>query len=237
MICLSFDTDHIDDERMREFLASFPVPGAGTFFCTHRYPAMPDHHELGAHCELQGTAWNTPLDTARETFPNAKGFRAHGCIWSHGLALELAQRGYTYISAHDQFGRPDVVPHREAWGLWHLPIFYMDTLDISFARHWPDSSHKPFSRELLETAGSGDGIYVFAFHPIHLLLNSGSPDTYLAGRDEFISGTPLERIRSEAYGAGDFYLDLIELMETNRLESFTLSDAVDRFSDLHSATA
>ena len=229
MICLSFDTDHLDEERMREFLATTPVPGSGTFFCTQVYESVGSQHEVCPHATIDpGKPWEGSLDEAERMFPEAKGFRAHGCFYSHALALELAQRGYDYISTQDQAGRRDVVPQREIWGIWQLPIYYIDTFDISVQRHWGEQVEQRFSVELLGVAISGPGLYVFAFHPIHLMLNSSNVDEYLAGRDCFRDGAPLGQLRSGEYGAADYYAELVKGMETAGVESVTMSDALAR---------
>lgn len=233
MISLTFDTDHCDEVRMREFLAEEAIPGRATFFCTQRYECIGPEHEVGPHVVLESLAWDEPLDEARATFPEAQGFRSHGCLSSHGLAVELAQRGYRYLSAHDEFGRTGIAPRRESWGIWHLPIYYADNLDISFARHWGEIGHEPFATELLDAALAEDGLYVFAFHPVHVLLNTTSVDSYLEARDEFVAGAPLEQVRCEGYGVLSYYRELLELLRSNGVESTALGDAV---SELRSAS-
>ena len=238
MICLTFDTDHVDEERMRAFIAQTPLPGTATFFCTQVYESIGEPHELCPHTNLvPGESWDAALDQARRMFPEATGFRAHGCMYSHGLALDLGQRGYDYVSSHDQVGRSDIVPQREIWGIWQLPIYYMDTFDISVDRHWGEPVHQRFSVELLETAVGGSGLFVFAFHPIHLMLNSTSVDEYLARRDRFLEGAPLEELRCSEYGAADYYADLIAGMESTGVESVSMSDALARRSEFAAAGA
>jgi hypothetical protein len=209
MICLSFDTDHVDEARMREFLATVPVPGAGTFFCTRRYEALGAPHELCPHPYLpDGADWDAELTTMRAAFPEARGWRAHSCVYSHMLAMRLAADGYLYASSFDQIGRPGLEPTREAWGVWQLPIYYMDNLDFSYGRFWPGEAHRPFERGLIEAALAHDGIHVFDFHPVHLLLNSTSAEAYLERRDAFLAGAPLDALRCPGYGSRNFYDDL-----------------------------
>ena len=228
MICLSFDTDHLDEARMAEFTAEVPLPGACTFFCTQRYEGLdPSAHELCAHPDLRpGVQWGEELDRARADFPDAVGFRGHAAPSSHALSMELQSRGYEWTSAREEPGRPNVAPFREAWGIWHAPVFYMDNMDFSFADFWPGVEHTPFDRTLLETAVGGAGTYVFDFHPIHLLLNSRSAPAYLERREAFLAGEALSELRFDGYGAWDFYGDLLALMTEAGESSVTISDAV-----------
>jgi len=228
MISLSFDTDHIDDARMREFLDTVRIPGQGTFFCTQRYEALGEPHELGPHVRLEaGAKWEAELDAGREMFPDAVGFRAHGCVAGHWLSARVASRGYTYISSQDIFGTPSPGPFREAWGVWHVPIYYMETLDLAFAENWPDEPpHRPFSDELIDRAIGSDELCVFVFHPIHLLLNSESVEGYVARRKELLAGASSDEARHRGTGARTFYDRLVDEMEAAEISSVTLAEVV-----------
>jgi Polysaccharide deacetylase len=227
VICLSFDTDHLDEPRMREFVDTVRVPGAGTFFCTQRYEALSAPHEICPHPYLpEGADWDFELEAKRADFPEARGWRAHSCVYSHLLAQRIAADGYAYASAFDQFGRGGIEPSREAWGVWHLPIYYMDNLDFSLPRFWPGAAHRAFDPALIETVLADDGIYVFDFHPVHLLLNSTSAESYFERRGAFVAGAPLEDLRCTGYGARSFYDDLCTAMGGAGMESISMYDAL-----------
>ena len=228
MICLSFDTDHTDQRRMEEFLEGFPIPGVGTFFCTQPYEALREvRHEICPHPTLDpGTDWEQELDRKQAEFPDARGVRTHTLINSCMLSIDYHARGFRWVSAREEPGRRGIAPYREAWGVWHVPIYYMDTMDFSFGDYWPDVSAAPFAREWLETAVREPGLYVFDFHPIHLLLNSTSASAYLSRRDGFVAGEALEDLRCDGYGTADYYRDLIALMGETEIESVGISDAL-----------
>lgn len=231
MISLTFDTDHVDDARMREFLDRVPVPGTGTFFLTRLYPSLAGGpHELCPHPNLEpGSDWEAELARWREALPQARGWRSHSCVFSHRLAERLARDGYLYLSTHDEFGRSGLRPHRHGWGIWHMPIFYMDTLDLFAARFWKDHEHVPFAGELVERALDGRGVYVFDFHPVHLLLNSPTPEWYLEKRDGFRAGEDLTALRFDGYGVRSFYDDLCSAMRRRGEESVAAVVALERF--------
>ena len=228
MICLSFDTDHMSETRMEEFLAAIRIPGRATFFCTQRYECIADTgHETAPHPFLGPTGdWAAELAAKREEFPQAKGWRSHSCVFSHLLAQELAAAGYEYISTHDDFGRSGIRPHRHCWGVWHMPIYYMDNLDFSASRFWAKRHHRSFDPKLLATALDGNGVYVFDFHPLHLLLNSPSAEFYLERRDRFLAGEPISDLRYPRYGTTSFYRDLCDAMASAGIESVGMSDAL-----------
>jgi hypothetical protein len=84
-ICRAFDTDRLDEDRIREFISETLIPGGATFFCTQVYASIGEPHEACAHVIIEpDESWDEALDEARDRFPEATGFRAHGCLYSHG---------------------------------------------------------------------------------------------------------------------------------------------------------
>jgi hypothetical protein len=228
VICLSFDTDHVDDARLREFLELVQLPGRATFFCTQRFACLEaTGHELCAHPYLEpGGDWDAVLATARSDFPDATGWRSHSCVYSHMLGLRLAHEGYVYASTQAELGRPAPQPYREAWGLWQVPIYYMDNLDFSLPRFWDEPGHVPFAGELIDRALANDGVYVFDFHPVHVLLNSPHAEWYLSRREALAGGAPLTDVRYDGYGAGSFLDELCARLRAAGAESHALREAV-----------
>lgn len=228
MICLSFDTDHVDEARMREFLGRVEVFGRATFFCTSRYECLEDlDAELCGHPYLdEDRSWLDVLRATRSEFPDALGWRSHSCVYSHLLGVQLAAEGYVYTSTQAELGRESPKPFREPWGLWQVPIYYMDNLDFSVPRFWPAIGHTPFRPELIEAALNGDGVFVFDFHPVHLLLNSPSAEWYLEHREAFARGVRLDEVRYAGYGANDFYDELHSAMRTAGIPSHALIDSI-----------
>lgn len=227
MICLTFDTDYMSEERMAEFLATFDIPGAATFFCVERHEILEETaHEVGPHPFLYSEAdREQELARARAEFPQAAGCRTHACLYSHMISLSLGRLGFRYASTQVASGQP--LPIREPWGVWQLPIYYMDNADFSARRWWGDAAGNPFSDTLIEAALTGEGLYVFAFHPVHLLLNTPTPEHYLARRDAFVAGERAESLRFEGLGAAVFFERLRDALLEQRSESVALGEALD----------
>ena len=68
----------------------------------------------------------------------------------------------------------------------------MDNMDFSRHRFCPESEEKPFNRSLIDTACRSDGVYVFDFHPIHLLLNTQIPNTTWLEETDFLLANKLQ---------------------------------------------
>ena len=169
------------------------------------------------------------MASTRARFPHAVGWRSHSCVYSHLLAERIARDGYLYASTHEDMGRTGLAPYPETWGIWQMPIYYMDNLDMFRSRYWPSLDRPPFSPELLDAPLSADGIYVFDFHPVHLLLNTPDPEWYFERRAAFVAGAPLVTLRHEGPGTRDFYDALCTRMSAAGVESVTMASALQPY--------
>lgn len=227
-ISISFDTDHMSNGRMLEFLKHSPFPGEATYFCTQVYEALSNtSSELAPHPYMGKSGdWLAELRAKRAEFPEAMGWRSHSCLFSHIVAEWLAFNGYLYASTHDEFGREGLRPSLNMWGIWQMPIYYMDNLDLSQPRFWPSANKAVMSSDIIARALEVPGTYVFDFHPIHLLLNTPDPATYSALRGRFLDGESSEILRYRGRGAHSFFCELIEAMDKKGFRSVSIHDAL-----------
>jgi hypothetical protein len=229
MICLSFDTDHLNERRLMDFLETHPFPGRATIFCHQPFDCLSDlEHELAPHpCLAEGADWLSELAEKRQMLPAATGWRSHSCVFSHILARWLGENGYQYVSVDERFGEAGIWPTRHPLGaIWQLPVYYMDTFDISRQRFWTGSDVRPFDPALIDKALRADGIHVFDFHPIHVMLNTPDPEFYFAARERYRAGEPIESLRYNGYGVGVFLQALCEQMRAENAESVPLAEAL-----------
>jgi hypothetical protein len=232
VICLTFDTDHVDEPTMARFLSAYPLPGPGTFFCTQPYEALArTGHEIAPHPTLDaGGDWRSALDASRRQFPDAVSWRSHSCAFSHRIAEWLWRNGYRYVSVFDELGIAGLQPNRLPWGVWHLPIYYMDSLDLGRSQFQPAGDNRVFDELLIERATSAGGLYVFDFHPIHLLLNTPNLEFYIAARAELRAGAQIEALRHPGRGAASFFGALCDRMRACGLASTRMCEVVDRMA-------
>jgi len=229
MICLTFDTDHLDEARLTEFLETHKIAGRATVFCTQRFDCLAhSDHELGPHPYLAaGVDWTSELLAKRQMLPEALGWRSHSCVFSHLIARWLGENGYRYVSIEERFGQSGMLPTRHPMGtVWQIPIYYMDTFDISRQRFWPDDDVQPFDTALIGRALAPEGLYVFDFHPVHIMLNTPTPEFYLAARDRYRNGVAIQRLRYGGTGIGTFFAQLIAKMEAAGACSVGMADAL-----------
>lgn len=231
MICISFDSDHMNNSRMEEWLATISIPGGATMFCTEYYSALEKtDFEIGPHPELSpNTDWSAEIKKMRELFPKAKSWRSHSLVFSQLLAIELPQMGYERVSTSEDYFNPQSQISFNPWGVYQFPVFYMDNADFDRMRRMDHFKPEIFDKGLFDTAIKGEGTYVFDFHPIHIMLNTPNFEFYSQARDKFKAGEPIETLRYEGYGVGSYFKDLCDAMKVAGVESKTFEQAHAEF--------
>lgn len=229
MICLSFDTDHMNADGMRRFLDTVELPGRGTFFLWQPFPNFDwGVHEAAPHPHFEDvrdpvghfTDYFAELDMAVGSDMAPVGLRTHSCVTSHMISLAAAQVGCRYTSMTTRLGESGIKPYREPWGVWEMPIYYMDNMDFCTATNWPGSGHTPFDETLLDRAVQDDALYIFDFHPLHIALNSPDFEHYQSVKEHVAMGrgNPFDHAHP-GYGTRTFYETLLTKMKAQGLES------------------
>jgi hypothetical protein len=233
VICLSFDSDYMLQEDMQRFIQEFPLPGQVSFFLHRKYAVDFQGYEVAPHPFLTETGdWlGTVQRLAHELgIPTPVGVRTHACVSSQMLWPELAKQGYKYSSMVMLLYETGIKPFKHPWGLWELPIYYMDNSDICMRLNWPGSDHRPFHSDVIRKAVAEPGLYVFDFHPIHVILNTQTYHDYLGVREAVRSGkTSAFELAFAGYGTRAFFLDLCKEMERCGLKSSSCIEALHTY--------
>jgi hypothetical protein len=232
MIALSFDTDWMQPADLERFLDENPFPGAGTFF-VHRPFALAglQGHELCPHPPpVAPDDWTSSIARMLHDLGLAPtGVRTHSALHSHRLELAMFELGFRYTSNTSRLFLDGTLPVRLAWGCWELPIYYMDNLDLTMAKYWPELCHQPLETGVLQSALAGDGLYVFDFHPLHVCLNTPTLEYYLDCQPQVRAGTSPYKLRYPGRGVGSFFREFCGLLRTHEVSSVRLNDALERF--------
>jgi hypothetical protein len=231
-ISITFDTDHMSEASMRAFLEGVDIPGAATFFCTQRYESLSaeqDVHEVGIHPVLDNTidwgSYSGALRDACEGGSSLVGARAHSLAYKQQYGVWLANNGFDYVSQTTLYYQSRIAPYWHPWGLWELPIYYQDNADMDMAKTMP--GFEVLNEAWLNKATNEEGLYVFAFHPVHIMLNSFEPEIYAGWRQ---AGNPdlTSFDRRKPRGIGSYFDRLLALMRSSGLESQTLASLVPK---------
>jgi hypothetical protein len=107
----------------------------------------------------------------------------------------------------------------------------MDNMDFWMRKNWPSLDHISFSSELIDRAISGDDLYVFDFHPLHIALNTRTSDDYQAVKEQIIKNgkSPFD-LAFSGRGARTFFTELCNAMAQNDKYSNSCIDALNVFN-------
>ncbi len=235
MISITFDTDHMTPESLSRFLQEYvsKMPGRGTFFAHADLPELlTTDHEICPHPFISDLGkWDEDLIRLESYLPHKpRGTRPHSCVFSHMVGIGLKERGYAYVSQAQNLYSINLAPFRHPWGVWELPIYYMDNMDFWMCKNWPESDHEPFDQDIIEKAIQGDGLFVFDIHPLHVALNTRSHEDYVAAKDLVVAQgqSPFDHAY-EGKGTRDFFERLCARMQEAGLRSHTCSEVLEEY--------
>jgi hypothetical protein len=233
MICITFDTDYMLESDMKRFLETFPIPGKATFFLWKPFKAIEwGKHELEPHPYLSQTReWADEVKTLVHNLKiEPRGMRSHSCVYSHTFGVYLKKQNYIYTTMTTPLFQDNLYPYRHSWGIWELPIFYMDNMDFCMVNNWPELNHIPFDTSIINKAIQGQSLYVFDFHPLHIILNTRTYEDYALVRDKIVKeGESPFNYSFEGRGTRTFFEELCQAMLNFDNLSFTCLDALRKF--------
>lgn len=219
-------------ESMTRFIAEYlsNMPGRGTIFTHDDFPELLEtDHEICPHPFISNLInWDEDLVRLEGFLPHKPlGTRPHSCVFSHMVGVGLKNRGYNYVSQAQNLYCTNLVPFRHPWGIWELPIYYMDSMDFWMRKNWSEINHEPFSQDIIEKAVQGDGLFVFDIHPLHVALNTRSHENYAAVKDMIVNEgqSPFDHA---SYGKGtrDFFTRLCIRMHEKGIRSHSCSEVL-----------
>ena len=237
MICLTFDTDWMTEAALERFLHEFPIPGQATFFCHDAFACLASsRHDLCPHPFISNlNDWRATLEgLTRRVNAAARGVRTHACVFSHAICVGLHEMGFEYVSQASPLYQQGLVPFRHPWGVWELPIYYMDNMDFWVNTNWPGLNHEPFATRWIEGAVNGPDLYVLDFHPIHVALNTRTPEDYQRVKARIVEDgvSPFE-LTFPGRGAREYFQELCAAMIAAGRESVSCGTAIDIWSPRH----
>lgn len=221
---LTFDIDFAIDEVIEdtiELLSEFNV--RSTFFMTGATPLIEKirtdrNIDVGIHPNfnplLDGTLGENGsaaevVGSLMSLFPEARSVRSHSLAQSSHLHQLFSDAGLTHDSntllPSGQVGASS--PWVDWSGLTRVPYHWQDSLYFLLE----NTKHpEPSVTDLILT---GDGFFVFNFHPIHVYLNTESLPRYEAARPFHHDFRRLSGLRNEGFGTRDRLLELLRSSE------------------------
>ncbi len=149
----------------------------------------------------------------------------------------MKRRGYLYSSVTAPLYQAGLRPYRHPWGVYELPIYFMDNMDYCMAQNWPDAHHRPRDQRLIRRAVEDRGLYVFDFHPIHILMNTRSQASYEQARSRVLQqGATWSEVRNPGEGVATFFMALCDAMRSAGVPSVTCLEALRAYQEKERAS-
>jgi len=239
-VVLTIDVDWAPDFAI-DFVAEQLIARQvhATWFVTHMSPAVarlqrhPDYFELGIHPNfLAGsTHGDTPEKVVRHCrtlLPEASSMRTHALVQSTPLLRQVVAqtRITTDVSLFLPY-TPNIRPVEFQWrtgALLRIPYFWADDFEME---------RRDSCWQLARLLTLGQGLKVFAFHPIHVYLNSADIQLYEALKREIpkiSEALPdgLSRYARTGEGACSLFMELIGYLAC-RSRSLSIQDVSDHW--------
>lgn len=171
-----------------------------TVFATHDDGIQLSRHERAIHPNFDDSgSYNEVLDTHLSYYPEAVGVRSHGLHTTTRLKLDYPT-DICYESNYMMFGVERISPFLHIENVVQFPIYFMDDI---WLRHGKPSMN--FMSELIR-----DSVTVFAFHPIHIYLNTPRIEYYEQRKDIYHDPESLREERSDEFGVRDLFISLLD---------------------------
>ena len=233
-VAISIDLDWAPDFMIRdtmELLAGAKVNA--TIFVTHSSDllAQPDRRscELGFHLGLSDSSIET-LDAAigdlKSIYGPLDGVRSHALLESARYYPAYKRHSISYSSNYLLFGAQNLRPIRMLDGIWHLPIYWMDNVHLMVN----DSCSYEIARQAFSELLVAKGMKVFAFHPVHLYLNSADISKYEKVKHELHSEEVMAHsVNKCRYGTRDRFHQLMEWSEKRNMKPVTMIEMLNQY--------
>lgn len=208
-----------------------------TWFITHKSPILNFLREqnqlieLGIHPNFlpnstQGNSMEEIISHCLNIVPEAKSMRTHAYVQSSLLFSYVVKNTNIKIDASiftPHFPNIEVIDYWVDGGLINrIPVFWEDDNEMKIPGHnW----------DLKNLDISGPGLKIFAFHPIHIYLNTTELDEYAMIKQRFPSLSEAEKtdvdqfIQREKRGTRDFFLEIIQLIARQE-KSYMLQELI-----------
>ncbi|MFX0097204.1 MAG: hypothetical protein ACFE7E_05540 [Candidatus Hodarchaeota archaeon] len=215
MICMTLDTDWVPDEVLAHsvgILERYKVKF--TVFCTGSYPSLDSVDEelceIGIHPNFSDmNQVKDGLKKLKKLYPEAVSLRNHSLFFSSKMLPVVKDFGIRYTSNYLMYGKKNVFPIEMPFGVTEIPIYFMDDFYLlRKANGKPDN----FEPDLLKP-----GIKVFAFHPVHIFLNTESLKLYERVKGHLCDVSLLKRNRNYESGVGTLFGELLRFIKERGL--------------------
>lgn len=232
-VSLSFDVDWAPDEVLEDTIALLDAARVkATFFATHKTPVLQNldrsRYEIGVHPNfnplLEGKGGSTFRDVLEESmamYEDVVGLRSHGVVSSGSLLYYAREIGFTYES--NMYVPAAVTPFRDYDTLIRIPMYWSDYRELLV--------RTPYRADALTLPAGVPA--VLAFHPVHVFINSETPNRYQLTKNMPPTEKAQHRHQGEPKGIRDFLVEFLARIARENLETVTMREIAEQHTKKH----
>ncbi|MFC1936381.1 hypothetical protein ACFLYP_01805 [Chloroflexota bacterium] len=226
-IIITVDTDWAANDVLEDvlfLLVEYNIKA--TIFATNKSKALdaldPQQFEIGLHPNF-GDQLNVEetILKLKADFPNATSLRSHTLLHSSRFFPVYKISGILYTSNYLSLGSKHLSPITQPFGIIEVPIFFID--DAYLIMNEEEDKFDLSSIDL-----KSPGLKVFAFHPIHIFLNTESSARYQESKEYHNDITMLKKIINPGKGTRSLFISLMQYIAENGIKTSTLSQYLER---------
>jgi len=236
MIALSLDIDWAPQEVLGDALGLLARYGLKcTLFATHecRLPNG-EGFEVGLHPNIASLdEAEGKIAALKGCYPQARGIRNHGLFSSFYLYETYRKLGINYESNHLCQSQEGLRCFHMPGGIAQAPICFMDDVHLRFLGGQEVGREIPFRGGWLED----ESVKVFAFHPVHLFLNTRSLAHYQEAKPHYQDALRLQDFQHSGPGIRGLFTGLAEFIRDHGIKTYTLSELCELSLPQRSADA
>ena len=216
------DTDWISEKGLGQVLDDFFEDVPVTVFATGPYSSLneSDLREIGVHPNYEHSTPREALEPLLSEFPSAVGHRAHSLHYTERLRPLFYEFGISYDSAFMHYFKTDVQPSMIGRGVVELPQYFMDMFHLEMSRGKSTSETWDIGQVDFESAG----LRIFNFHPVHLLLNTGTEEHYFDSKEHYQDTARLQGLANNDEGAATFLTALVQQLKQKGIQPHLLRE-------------
>jgi len=224
-IGITLDIDWAPDEVVKFVIDTlFEYQVKATLFATHKSELIKSldisRYEIGIHPDFSRDGnYNNVIQALQAVYPQAIGVRSHGLFESSMILRAFLDNGLKY----------DVntfIPMRE--GLY--PFLRLNKL-VRIPFYWEDDAYfsQPATFELSDLQAHKNGLKIYNFHPIHIYMNTSSPEHYREYKAFYHQPDMLSRYRNEGKGVRTLFIDLLRYLSENNMPTCTCREIYEEY--------
>ena len=219
-IGITLDIDWAPDEVVEYVLKLLEKHQVkATIFATHDSALLKSldnvRYEIGIHPNFNNSNnYDRTIAELKTVYPEASGVRSHGLFQSSQILQLFLNNGLKYdVNTY--------IPLREG-----LYLFTRLKKLVCIPYYWEDGTH--FSNqnifEISKLQIHKRGLKIYNFHPMHIFMNTRSPEHYNKYKPFYHQSDILAGYRNTEQGIQTLFLELLQYITESKLPTYTCQE-------------